>query len=123
MSNIAESALAKTGFFHSRPFCSRRRKSSKVLHGIRINSGTAQSGILRSNCIDSLDRTNAAQFVMGKVALGHQVFFFHGVRDSCLTFKLHAMGMTASPQLHLDDEVVEILLDMFQEMGNLIALQ
>lgn len=32
-----------------------------------------QSGVVRTNCIDSLDRTNAAQFVLAKAALGHQV--------------------------------------------------
>ena len=32
-----------------------------------------QHGIPRTNCIDCLDRTNAAQFVIGKIALGIQV--------------------------------------------------
>jgi hypothetical protein len=32
-----------------------------------------QSGVVRTNCIDSLDRTNAAQFCVGKVALAYQV--------------------------------------------------
>lgn len=30
-------------------------------------------GVLRSNCIDSLDRTNVAQFCVGKCAMGYQV--------------------------------------------------
>lgn len=32
-----------------------------------------QSGVLRTNCIDCLDRTNIAQFFLGKYALGMQV--------------------------------------------------
>jgi hypothetical protein len=35
--------------------------------------GRKQSGVLRTNCIDSLDRTNAVQFFVGNVALGYQV--------------------------------------------------
>jgi len=32
-----------------------------------------QTGVVRTNCVDCLDRTNAAQFVIGKCALAHQV--------------------------------------------------
>ena len=32
-----------------------------------------QSGVLRVNCIDSLDRTNVAQFCVGKRALAYQL--------------------------------------------------
>jgi Tfp pilus assembly protein PilX len=35
--------------------------------------GCFQNGVVRSNCIDSLDRTNVAQFCTGKCALGYQV--------------------------------------------------
>ena len=36
-----------------------------------------QTGIIRTNCVDCLDRTNTAQFAVGKVALA---------------FQLHALG-------------------------------
>ena len=32
-----------------------------------------QRGVIRTNCIDCLDRTNTAQFIIGKVALACQV--------------------------------------------------
>jgi hypothetical protein len=32
-----------------------------------------QHGVVRTNCIDCIDRTNTAQFVIGKCALAHQV--------------------------------------------------
>ena len=32
-----------------------------------------QHGVLRTNCIDSLDRTNVGQFVYGLLALGRQL--------------------------------------------------
>lgn len=36
-----------------------------------------QTGVLRVNCVDCLDRTNIAQFVVGKHVLGFQVCFRH----------------------------------------------
>lgn len=41
----------------------------------------SQHGVLRTNCIDSLDRTNLAQFTFGMVALGQQ---------------LHALGISGA---------------------------
>lgn len=43
--------------------------------------GFLQRGVVRTNCIDSLDRTNVAQFCLGKCALGYQLFAL-GVTDS-----------------------------------------
>jgi len=36
-------------------------------------NGSRQTGIVRTNCVDCLDRTNTAQFAVAKVALGLQV--------------------------------------------------
>ena len=33
----------------------------------------SKNGVLRTNCVDCLDRTNTAQFMVGKCALGFQV--------------------------------------------------
>ena len=33
-----------------------------------------QTGVIRTNCVDCLDRTNNAQCMIGMVALGLQVF-------------------------------------------------
>ena len=35
-----------------------------------------QTGIVRTNCVDCLDRTNTAMYVIGKCALVHQVVWF-----------------------------------------------
>jgi len=35
--------------------------------------GRRQHGVVRTNCVDCLDRTNTAQFAIGKTALGMQV--------------------------------------------------
>ncbi|KAI3902159.1 hypothetical protein MKW92_040995 [Papaver armeniacum] len=46
-----------------------------------------QKGVLRTNCIDCLDRTNVAQYAYGLVALGHQ---------------LHVIGFINVPKIDLD---------------------
>ena len=35
--------------------------------------GVKQTGLVRTNCVDCLDRTNTAQYVVAKAALGLQV--------------------------------------------------
>ena len=35
--------------------------------------GLKQTGVVRTNCVDCLDRTNTAQYVIAKAALGLQV--------------------------------------------------
>jgi hypothetical protein len=38
--------------------------------------GREQSGVVRTNCIDSLDRTNVAQFIVARAALSCMVCSF-----------------------------------------------
>lgn len=66
---IAERTFAQTGFFHSG-----YNQASAVQQGKNVIYGSGlQNGVVRTNCIDCLDRTNAAQFIIAKCALGHQV--------------------------------------------------
>lgn len=67
-----------------------------------------QSGVLRTNCIDCLDRTNVAQYAYGLAALGRQ---------------LYAVGLTDTPQLDLDGGVAAALMDLYHNMGDVLALQ
>jgi hypothetical protein len=67
-----------------------------------------QRGVLRTNCIDSLDRTNAAHFLVGRAALGRQ---------------LYALGVLADPVLGFTDSAVELLMEMYEIVGNRVALQ
>lgn len=63
-----------------------------------------QNGICRTNCVDCLDRTNAAQFVFGKRALGHQ---------------LYALGVVDDPSgLAFDSDVVNMLTEMYHDHGD-----
>ena len=59
--------------------------------------------------MDCLDRTNAAQFVFGKRALGHQ---------------LYALGVLDNPNnLSFDSDAVNMLTEMYHDHGDTIALQ
>ena len=39
-----------------------------------------QAGVVRTNCVDCLDRTNVAQFAMGLAGLGRQLQVLHAWR-------------------------------------------
>ncbi|KAJ8769901.1 hypothetical protein K2173_008983 [Erythroxylum novogranatense] len=67
-----------------------------------------QSGVLRTNCVDCLDRTNVAQYAYGLAALGRQ---------------LHAMGLTDIPKVDPDSTIAAALMDMYQSMGDALAQQ
>ncbi|KAF5343594.1 hypothetical protein D9757_013690 [Collybiopsis confluens] len=77
-------------------------------HSTWRNQISLQNGICRTNCVDCLDRTNAAQFVFGKRALGHQ---------------LYALGVVEVPDLSFDSDAVNMLTEMYHDHGDTIALQ
>ncbi len=54
------------------------------------------------------NRTNAAQLCIGVAALGEQ---------------LYAMGLTASPLLEFRSHLVALVLALYEEMGDAIAVQ
>ncbi|KAL7785238.1 Sac1 domain protein [Trichoderma ceciliae] len=94
LETIAESVLKTTGFFQNGDGLASRM--------------TAQNGIARTNCIDCLDRTNAAQFVIGKRALGHQ---------------LHALGILENTSVEYDTDAVNLFTHMWHDHGDTIAVQ
>ena len=69
---------------------------------------TFQRGVLRTNCIDCLDRTNVAQFVLGLHALEMQ---------------LHALGISESPALDIRSSMATELMNLYEQMGNTLAKQ
>ena len=70
--------------------------------------GSLQTGIIRTNCVDCLDRTNTAQFAIGKCALGYQ---------------LYALGMLNAPKLEFDTDCVRMLEELYEDHGDTLALQ
>ncbi|KAL4178813.1 hypothetical protein AMTRI_Chr13g117040 [Amborella trichopoda] len=67
-----------------------------------------QRGVLRTNCIDCLDRTNVAQYAYGLAALGQQ---------------LHALGFIDVPKIDLDASLAVVLMGFYETMGDTLALQ
>ncbi|KAJ1735429.1 phosphatidylinositol-3,5-bisphosphate 5-phosphatase [Coemansia biformis] len=107
---IAEETLALTGYFHNGSelysnYLKRRAAGDRASQrkGIR-----RQTGIVRSNCIDCLDRTNAAQSIISKVALAHQLF---------------ELGQIDEPVLSFNTDAAMIIEEMYHDLGNTIALQ
>ncbi|AIN98713.1 inositol polyphosphate phosphatase, putative [Leishmania panamensis] len=68
-----------------------------------------QCGVVRSNCLDCIDRTNLGQLFHGLHALGEQL--------SALGLLRHAADVCDSPA------VTEMLLEMYLAMGDAIATQ
>ncbi|KAF4805847.1 Polyphosphoinositide phosphatase [Colletotrichum siamense] len=94
LERIAEDVVVTTGFFHDGDG--------------NINPTSVQNGVARTNCIDCLDRTNAAQFVIGKRALGHQ---------------LHALGILEDTSINYDTDAVNLFTHMYHDHGDTIAVQ
>jgi hypothetical protein len=94
LESIAEDVVTTTGFFHNGDG--------------HTSIATVQNGIARTNCIDCLDRTNAAQFVIGKRALGHQ---------------LHALGILPDTSISYDSDAVNLFTHMYHDHGDTIAIQ
>ncbi|XP_020586302.1 phosphoinositide phosphatase SAC2-like [Phalaenopsis equestris] len=67
-----------------------------------------QKGVLRTNCIDCLDRTNVAQFAYGFAALCQQ---------------LHLMRFIDVPVVGMDSHLFDDVMDSYEKMGDTLALQ
>jgi phosphatidylinositol 3,5-bisphosphate 5-phosphatase len=91
---IAKEILDLTGFFHN-------GESG-------YDEPQVQNGVARTNCIDCLDRTNAAQFVIGKHAFALQ---------------LKALGVFDKDEVEYDTDAVNIFTHMFHDHGDTIAVQ
>jgi hypothetical protein len=94
LESIAEEVVTTTGFFHNGDG--------------QTTIPSVQNGVARTNCIDCLDRTNAAQFVIGKRALGHQ---------------LHALGVLSDTSISYDTDAVNMFTHMYHDHGDTIAIQ
>lgn len=135
LDKVAVWALAQTGFFCSAPKRKMNRSAhanSDSSHismeandvgvgqqsaaevpfspAISKNSGEwlEQRGVLRTNCIDCLDRTNVSQFSVGMRALGQQ---------------LYVMGIRNTPLLESRSQLVMVLMKLYSLVGDAISMQ
>lgn len=93
------------------PDVDRTNDASQIEEKVRecfARRGTVQTGIIRTNCVDCLDRTNTAQFAIGKCALG---------------FQLCALGVLEFPKLEFDSDCVRMLEELYEDHGDTLALQ
>lgn len=90
---IAKEMVEQTGFFRN---------------GDQFEEPMVQNGVARTNCIDCLDRTNAAQFVIGKRAFALQ---------------LQALGVIDRDEVDFDTDAANIFTHMFHDHGDTIAVQ
>ncbi|KAF2488097.1 SacI homology domain-containing protein [Neohortaea acidophila] len=90
---MARDIVEKTGFFRN---------------GDDLTEPMVQNGICRTNCIDCLDRTNAAQFVIGKRAFALQ---------------LQALGVIDRDEVDFDTDAMNTFTHMFHDHGDTIAWQ
>ncbi|KCV72160.1 hypothetical protein H696_01562 [Fonticula alba] len=67
-----------------------------------------QCGVVRTNCVDCLDRTNAAQVLIAKNVLGRQ---------------LYVMGIISHPEIEFDCDLMIEMESMYLYHGNYIAYQ
>ncbi|XP_069675113.1 polyphosphoinositide phosphatase isoform X2 [Periplaneta americana] len=111
LAKIAHSAICKTGIFQSQtPYYSQNPQAilGKPFVGPHGVERRLQTGVIRVNCVDCLDRTNTAQFAVGKCALG---------------FQLCALGVLESPTLEFDSDCVRMLEELYEDHGDTLALQ
>ncbi|KAI3363731.1 hypothetical protein L3Q82_001347 [Scortum barcoo] len=112
LSMIAENVVKRTGFFINRSdfYCHTLRPDDRWgdLGGHITASGRVQTGVLRTNCVDCLDRTNTAQFMVGKCALAYQ---------------LYALGMIDKPKLQFDTDCVRLFEELYEDHGDTLSLQ
>ncbi|TRY86759.1 hypothetical protein DNTS_004241 [Danionella cerebrum] len=112
LSMIAESVVKRTGFFLNRPdfYCHKLRLDERWgdLGGTVTANGRLQTGVLRTNCVDCLDRTNTAQFMVGKCALAYQ---------------LYALGLIDKPKLQFDTDCVRLFEELYEDHGDTLSLQ
>jgi hypothetical protein len=67
-----------------------------------------QNGVIRSNCIDCLDRTNVYQQIIG---------------TAVMMIQLRMMGVQALPPQNETEEIYGVLTELYKEMGNVLSCQ
>ena len=87
-----------------------RVESLKEKHKVaaREKGYLVQSGVLRTNCIDCLDRTNGGQFALGM---------------KFLNTSLRVLGLNDHKPLDPSNKMLMELMEMYAEVGDRIAVQ
>ncbi|CAA7394982.1 unnamed protein product [Spirodela intermedia] len=113
LGRIAAYALNLTGIFYCQlsPSPSTEdaiKRPTAVGEGILQGRLLLQNGVLRTNCIDCLDRTNVAQYAYGLAGLGQQ---------------LHELGLIDVAEIDLASPLADDLANLYEMMGDTLAIQ
>ena len=92
---LAEQAISKIGIFKVNSVQPRQQQIS------------IQRGVIRTNCIDSLDRTNFAQELIGYVAILEQ---------------LVSMRVLKKGEIQMKSEFFNSFFEMYNKMGDSISI-
>uniref|UniRef100_A0A1J3GAA0 Phosphoinositide phosphatase SAC5 n=1 Tax=Noccaea caerulescens TaxID=107243 RepID=A0A1J3GAA0_NOCCA len=104
----APSGVGAEGVIHESFFPDHFPSQDEEVSSPDIEALKVQNGVLRTNCIDCLDRTNFAQFAFGLVALEHQ---------------LQTLGIEGPPIVDVNNPLALSLMNTYQNMGDTIAQQ
>ncbi|XP_041988138.1 polyphosphoinositide phosphatase [Aricia agestis] len=102
LSAIAQTVVRRTGIFLS---C---KSAGERMGAPGHQGGWTQTGVVRVNCVDCLDRTNTAQFAIGKCVLAHQ---------------LYALGLIGAPVVEFESDCARLLEGLYEDHGDTLALQ
>ncbi|CAJ0927665.1 unnamed protein product, partial [Mesorhabditis belari] len=114
LNETAMRAVIAHGWFQSFPMHHKQTLSPREaflgFNPTTTPSGQAmlQRGVSRTNCVDCLDRTNVAQFAIGKAALACQLF---------------GMGLLDEPFIDLSSELCRVYEELFDAHGDTLAWQ
>lgn len=119
---IAQWVLRETSFFCSNsPSGIPTTKDGTSHSPTCVSIASNQHGVTRTNCIDCLDRTNSAQFMVGACALGH------ALAATGVTFQRESSilrsGIRSSSALESNNPLVPKLMELYSVVGDLISLQ
>ncbi|XP_049849011.1 uncharacterized protein LOC126317078 [Schistocerca gregaria] len=113
-------AIARLSLLHTRMFCSEapRGANFRGLRGRGWQSGgdqlpksrcLLQRGVVRTNCVDSIDRTSAAQYLIGLSVLAKQLYVLELSKED--------------DDLAFDSDLAFVLMKLYEIIGHRLALQ
>lgn len=112
LADVLSECIDKTGFYYSTRAltqeCVSATSDTTAKRSSSVLQEQLQAGVLRTNCIDCLDRTNVAQFIAGYIALGRQ---------------FQMLRLMNTDMLDAESDVSFALMKMYETMGDTLAIQ
>lgn len=107
--DLVEAQPPVTPAYPSSPARTPRTPTGADSRDTNAKTGRIQHGVLRTNCIDCLDRTNLAQFLIG----------LHVINEQLIALGILSIG----ERVTTDTPIAAVLMEMYEELGDRIAMQ